>query len=259
MDLGLMGKRAIVTGGKRGIGFAIAATLVREGASVAICARDDAAVATAVAHLREQAPEHGDLRPVITGAGVDLSDKAAYQSWLAAAVEELGGLDVFVHNVSASAGRGEDGWRNNLELDVLGLVRAEKVILPALEAAGGGSIVCLSSIAAQEEFAGPGSYGPMKAAMVAYANNLGQAQASKGIRVNIVSPGPVFFEGGNWDVIKQHMPQLFDSIQGKMPTQELGDPQQIADIVAFLASPRATLVTGANVVADGGFTKRIKF
>lgn len=254
-----MGKRVIVTGGKRGIGYAIAATFVREGASVAICARDDAAVATAVAHLKEQAPEHGDLRPVITGAAVDLSDKAAYQAWLAAAVEELGGLDVFVHNASASAGRGEEGWRNNLELDVLGLVRAEKVVIPALEAAGGGAIVCLSSIAAQEEFAGPGSYGPMKAAMVAYANNLGQAQASKGIRVNIVSPGPVFFEGGNWDVIKQHMPALFDQIQGRMPTQELGDPQQIADIVAFLASPRATLVTGANVVADGGFTKRIKF
>jgi NAD(P)-dependent dehydrogenase (short-subunit alcohol dehydrogenase family) len=115
------------------------------------------------------------------------------------------------------------------------------------------------TIAAQEEFAGPGSFGPMKAAMTAYASNLSQSLAPKGIRVNIVSPGPVFFEGGNWDTIKTHMTAFYDATVAKMPLKRLGDPREIANAIAFLASPAASLITGANLVIDGGYTKRIKF
>jgi NAD(P)-dependent dehydrogenase (short-subunit alcohol dehydrogenase family) len=99
----------------------------------------------------------------------------------------------------------------------------------------------------------------MKAAMTAYANNLAQALAPKGIRVNVVSPGPVFFEGGNWDTIKTHMTAFYDSTVAKMPIKRLGDPREIAAAIAFLASPAASLITGANLVVDGGYTKRIKF
>ncbi len=250
MDLGLAGKKAIVTGGKRGLGLAAADVLAEEGADVAICARGD--VSEALEHLRR----HGHTA---IGAGVDATDADAYTAWLQSAVDELGGCDVFIHNVSAASGKGEDGWRANLELDVFGLTRAQKVIVPAMEAAGGGAIVCLSSIAAQEEFAGPGSFGPMKAAMTAYANNLAQALAPKNIRVNVVSPGPVFFEGGNWDTIKQHMSAFFDATVQKMPMKRLGDPREVANTIAFLASPAASLITGANVTIDGGYTKRIKF
>jgi NAD(P)-dependent dehydrogenase (short-subunit alcohol dehydrogenase family) len=252
MDLGLQGKKAIVTGGKRGLGFAIADTLAAEGADVAICARDADGVAAAVATLSERGT-------TVVGEAVDVADGAAYAAWLAAAAEALGGCDVLVHNVSASSGRGEEQWTKNLQLDVLGLVRAADVLVPVMAAGGGGSIVCLSSIAAQEEFAGPGPFGPMKAAMVAYANNLAQAHAAKGIRVNVVSPGPVFFEGGNWDVIKTHMAAFYEATVDKMPIKRLGDPQEIANAVAFLASPAASLITGTNLVIDGGFTKRIKF
>ena len=119
--------------------------------------------------------------------------------------------------------------------------------------------MALSSIAAQEEFAGPGSFGPMKAAMVAVANNYAQALAGKGIRVNIVSPGPVYFEGGNWATIKAAREDFYNMIVEKMPMKRMGDPREIANAVVFLASPAASLITGANLVIDGGYTKRIKF
>ena len=250
MDLGLSGKKAIITGGKRGLGFATATLLAQEGCDVAVCARGD--VSEAVAALGS----HGTRA---FGAGIDAADADAYKAWLMEAIEQIGGCDIFVHNVSAASGRGEQAWIDNLNLDVLGLVRAQSAIVPAMEAAGGGSIVCMCTIAAQEEFAGPGSFGPMKAAMTAYAANLSQALAPKGIRVNVVSPGPVFFEGGNWDTIKTHMESFYDATIAKMPIKRLGQPNEVANAIAFLASPAASLITGANLVIDGGYTKRIKF
>jgi 3-oxoacyl-[acyl-carrier protein] reductase len=250
MDLGLAGKKAIVTGGKRGLGFATAQLLAQEGCDVAICARGD--VSEAVAALSATGRK-------VWGSGVDAADGDAYKAFLTSAAEELGGCDIFVHNISGASGKGEAGWMNNLSLDVFGLTRAAEVLVPIMEAGGGGSIVCLSSIAAQEEFAGPGSFGPMKAAMVAYASNLSQSLASKGIRVNTVSPGPVFFEGGNWEAIKARMPEFYDGTVAKMPMKRLGEPIEIANAIAFLASPAASLISGANVVIDGAFTKRINF
>jgi 3-oxoacyl-[acyl-carrier protein] reductase len=250
MDLGLKGKKAIVTGGKRGLGFATASLLADEGCDVAICARGD--VDEAVAALSSKGVK-------AYGEGIDAADADAYKAWLAKAVEQLGGVDVFVHNMSAASGRGEESWVNNLNLDIFGLTRAVEVLGEPLSAGDGGAIVCLSSIAAQEEFAGPGSFGPMKAAMTAYANNLAQQMAPKGVRVNIVSPGPVYFEGGNWDRIKTHMESFYDATVAKMPLKRLGSPSEVANTVVFLASPAASLITGGNVVIDGGYTKRIKF
>jgi 3-oxoacyl-[acyl-carrier protein] reductase len=250
VDLGLKGKKAIVTGGKRGLGFATADLLASEGCDVAICARGD--VSESVGKLAG----HGTK---VIGEGVDVTDADAYKAWLTSAVETLGGVDVFVHNVSGASGRGEAGWEANLQIDIFGLTRAMEVLAEPLAAGDGGSVVCLSSIAAQEEFAGPGSFGPMKAAMTAYANNLAQAMAPKNVRVNIVSPGPVLFEGGNWEAIKERMPQFYDATVAKMPMKRLGDPSEIANTIAFLASPVSSLITGANIVIDGGYTKRIKF
>jgi NAD(P)-dependent dehydrogenase (short-subunit alcohol dehydrogenase family) len=250
MDLGLKGKKAIVTGGKRGLGFATAELLAEEGCDVAICARGD--VDEAVSALAAKGVK-------AYGAGIDAADGDAYKAWLQQAMDQLGGCDVFVHNMSAASGKGEASWVNNLNLDVFGLTRAHEVVVPVMEANGGGSIVALSSIAAQEEFAGPASFGPMKAAMTAYANNMAQALAPKGIRVNIVSPGPVFFEGGNWDMVKTHRAEMYEMFVNKMPIKRMGEPREIANTVAFLASPAASLITGSNVVIDGGYTKRIKF
>src|SRR5262249_4145716 len=158
----------------------------------------------------------------VFGAGVDATDADAYKGWIDTAIGQLGGLDVFVHNISAAAGRGEEQWTKNLQLDVLGLTRGIEATTAAFEDAGVGSIADLSSIAAQEEVAGPGSFGPMKAAMVAVANNHAQALAGKGIRINVVSPGPVYFEGGNWAAVKDAREDYFNMIVDKMPIKRMG-------------------------------------
>jgi NAD(P)-dependent dehydrogenase (short-subunit alcohol dehydrogenase family) len=131
MDLGLRGKKAIVTGGKRGLGFAIATLLAKEGADIAICARGD--VSESVAALSA----HGTK---VVGAGIDAANGEEYKAWLKTASEQLGGCDIFVHNMSGASGRGEEQWTKNLDLDVLGLVRAQEVLAPIMEAGGGGSI-----------------------------------------------------------------------------------------------------------------------
>ncbi|MCW2644790.1 MAG: short-chain dehydrogenase/reductase [Pseudonocardiales bacterium] len=253
MDLQLSGRTAIVTGGRRGIGLAIARRLVEEGCHVSILSRESNALAEPLALLADLGLGKA------FGATVDLTDGDAYRSCLEGEVARLGGLDIFVHNASGAAGFDEAGWQRNLQTDIFGLTRAADVVVPAMRASGGGSIVALSSIAAQEEFSNSNSFGPMKAAMTVFANNLAQRVAADGIRVNIVSPGPVEYAGGSWERVRRADPERFASIVARMPYGRMGTEDEIADVVAFLASPRSSLVTSTNLVADGGYTKRYKF
>jgi NAD(P)-dependent dehydrogenase (short-subunit alcohol dehydrogenase family) len=252
MDLGLTGKKAVITGATRGIGRAIADLFAREGVDLAICARNQEEVEKAVSELREQG-----IR--VTGAVVDVADKAAYQEWVARAGDELGGIDIFVPNVSAGGGdMSDEGWINNLNIDVLGTTRGIEAAMPFLEASGAAAIVIIASTAGVETFMAPQPYNAIKGALVIHGKQLSQALAPKGIRVNCVSPGPVYFDGGAWDYIKQHMPELYDGTLAQIPQGRMGSPSEIANAVAFLASPAASLITGVNLVADGGFTKRVQ-
>jgi len=252
MDLGLSGKKALITGATRGIGRAIANLLADEGVDLAICARNQDQVDEAVAALAAKGVK-------VTGAVVDVADKDAYQAWIASAGKELGGIDIFVPNVSAGGGSvDENGWVKNFNVDLLGTTRGIEAVMPFLEKSDAAAIVVIGTIAAVEEFAAPQTYNAIKGAIIIHAQQLALALGAQGIRVNCVSPGPVFVEGGDWDFIKNNMPDFYNATLAKIPRGTLGTPEEIANAVAFLASPAASLITGVNLVADGGHTKRVQ-
>lgn len=253
MELGLRGKKAIVTGATKGIGRAIAELLAAEGCDVAICARSEDEVDEAVRAIAK-AGVH------VVGGAVNVRDGDAYKAWLEKAATELGGCDVFVPNVSAGGGMdSEKNWWKNFEVDVLHTVRGCEALLPRLESSGQGSIVVISSTNALETFYVPMAYNAMKAALITYAKQLSQFVGRKKIRVNSVCPGPIDFEGGAWEMIKSTNPKMYEATLRAMPSGRFGSPDEIARVVAFLASPAASIITGANVVADNGFTKRVQY
>jgi NAD(P)-dependent dehydrogenase (short-subunit alcohol dehydrogenase family) len=257
MDLGLKGERAVVTGATRGIGRAIAETFAEEGCSVAICARDGASVEGAVAALRAKGV-------AATGRAVDVRDGAALKAWIAAAGEELGGLDILVSNVSAMGGlAGEEGWRRYFEVDVLGTVRAVEAATPLLEKSAAGSIVQIASIAAIEvghDVFPDGflqAYGAVKAALTNYMAELSRTLGPKGIRANTVTPGPIYFPGGVWHKREQEGNPMYQKAIAHARLGRLGRPEDVARAVAFLASPAACHISGANLIVDGAFTRRV--
>jgi NAD(P)-dependent dehydrogenase (short-subunit alcohol dehydrogenase family) len=252
MDLGLQGKKALVTAASRGIGLAIAQTLADQGADVAICAR----AAPGLESARKDLEARG-VR-VFTKA-MDVSDRDGFKGFVAEAAKQLSGLDIFVANASGGAGMGEDAWRANFEIDLMSAVRGVEAALPFLQRSESGSVVFISSTAALEYLGVPQPYNALKAAMIAHASDLAQALAPRGIRVNVVSPGPIYFEGGNWEMIKQAMPAVYEGALKQCAIGRMGTPEEVARTVVFLASPAASLVTGANLVVDGGFTKRVAY
>ena len=251
MDLGLTGKRALITGATTGIGRAIAETLLAEGASVSICARTAADVDAAVAEL--------STKGKAVGAVVDAADGDSLRAWVASSAEQLGGIDIYIHNTSAKPARKLEGWKNNFDIDLMALLHGVEAATPFL-AAQGGSVVSIGTTAVSEHFAtGSGSYSAFKAAVTNWT--LGQAQVlgAKGIRCNVVSPGPIFIEGGDWDRIKGGMPPFYEATEKNHPGGALGVAQDVADSVAFLVSDRAKHVNGVNLTVDGGFLKRINY
>jgi 3-oxoacyl-[acyl-carrier protein] reductase len=253
MDLGLQGKKAIVTGGTRGIGRAIAMLLAAEGADVAICARHREGVDQTVATL-----ERAGVKGV--GGVVDVADLAALRGWVGEAGAALGGLDIFVANVSALAqGMDEAAWRRGFEIDVMATVFGIEAALPLLEQSHSGAIVAVGSTAMAEIYGPTRSYAAVKAALLPYIKGLARNLAAKKIRANMVSPGNVFFEGGVWDTVRRNNPDMFQQMLARNPTGRMGTPEEVADAVVFLASPRASFITGTNLIIDGALTQRVQF
>jgi NAD(P)-dependent dehydrogenase (short-subunit alcohol dehydrogenase family) len=257
MDLGLKGRRALVTGATRGIGRAIAETLAAEGCDVSICARDAAAVATAVESLRGKG-----VRAI--GRALDVSDGTALERWVADAGAQLGGLDVLVSNVSAMGGlSGDEGWRRYFDTDLMGTVHAVEAASPLLVKSDAAAIVVIASIAAIEvghDIFPDGylqAYGAMKAALTNYVAEISRTLGPKGIRANTVTPGPIYFPGGVWHKREQEGNPMYAKALAHARLGKLGRPEDVARAVVFLASPAACHISGANLVIDGAFTRRV--
>jgi 3-oxoacyl-[acyl-carrier protein] reductase len=254
MDLQLKGKTAIVTGATRGIGRAIADLLAEEGVNVAICARKADQVKDAVKALSAKGVK-------AFGRAVDIADGAALKAFVAEAGETLGGTDILVSNASALVRTASpDDWRAMLEVDMLGAVNAFEAARGRLEAAaakrGDAAFVMISSVSAAEA-ASASAYGPMKAAMIHYAKGLARELAARKVRVNVVSPGSILFEGGVWAAVRDNAPDFYAQMIARNPTGRMGTPEEIAAAAVFLASPRSSFTTGANMVVDGAITVRV--
>jgi len=252
MDLGLKGKKVIVTGGSRGIGRAALEIYAAEGADVAFFSRNAGQVEETAASLRR----HGGK---VYGSPFDLKRLEAYPGWLSGAVERLGGCDIFVHGASASGSQATGDWHRCFELDLLGAVKGCETLEPHLAKSGSGSVIIMSSTAAFETFLVPQAFNAIKAALLTYAKQLGQAWGPKGIRVNAVSPGPVSFPTGNWEMIRTAMPELYKATAAQFALGRFGVPDDVSRTIVFLSSPASGYTTGTNIVIDGGYSKRVQF
>ncbi len=248
MDLQLTGRRALVTGGTRGIGRAIVAGLVAEGAVVSFCARD----AAEIAETEQTLGAHGSQ--------LDVADATALAGWVGSAAEAMGGIDIVVHNVSALAiPENEENWQASFQVDLMGCVRMVTAAMPHLEASDAGVVLAVSSVSGREIDFTAGPYGVMKAALIHYVQGLAYQHAGRGIRANTVSPGNTFFAGGVWDQIQQGNPELYASALALNPTGRMGTPEEMARAVVFLASPTSSFTSGTNLVVDGALTRGVQF
>jgi 3-oxoacyl-[acyl-carrier protein] reductase len=252
MDLGLSGKRVIVTGATKGIGRAIAETFADEGADVAICARNADEVTATVEALSARGVR-------ATGRALDVADGPALTAWVADVAQEFGGLDKVVANVSALAiGPEDENWEQGFRVDIMGAVRLVNAAMPHLERSDAPSIVTISSVSGREIDFASGPYGAFKAALVHYTQGIAYHHAGQGIRANSVSPGNTYFPGGVWNQIETGNPELFETALGLNPTGRMGTPQEMADAAVFLSSERASFITGTNLVVDGALTKGVQ-
>lgn len=245
MDLGLRGKSAVVTGASKGIGRSIALRLAEEGAGVAICARGEPALREVETALRTRSVP-------VYAAVCDVGDPKALDGFLDAAHGKLGAVHILVNNPSGISFTDDPAaWQSALNVDLMAAVRASWKVAPWIAAAGGGAIIHISSIAGLEALGFPPAYCAAKAALVSHSKSLAVALAPQKIRVNAVAPGSIEFAGGLWDQAKHGNPDFYDAVLKTIPWGRMGTPEEVADVVAFLASERASWVTGDCIVVDG--------
>ena len=254
MDLGLTGKVALVTGGTRGLGRAMAEALAAEGMSVGICARDAGEVKAATAALDRLSTKHGGKGAI--GRAADATNAAAMQQFVDELLRRFGGVDVLVNNAGAArpgalAELPESAWQEQFDLNLFAPVRLARLVAPNMEKRGGGSIINIGSIYGREA-GGPLTYNASKAALHSFTKMLAREFAPKAIRVNTIAPGSILVPGGNWEKRFKESPAFEkDFVAHEMPAGRLGRPDEVGYAVVMLASPRASWITGACIPVDG--------
>ncbi len=250
MDLGLKDKVALVTGGSRGIGRAIALGLAAEGCRVAICARGEEGLEKTLGEIRSLGAE-------AFGSVADVAQLQDVERFVAESVQEFGGIDILVNNVGGSAGGGlleatDDDWRRTFDLNLFHAVRVTRAAVPRMRERGGGAVIIISSISGWKPAPRGAQYGAAKAAEMFLAGALAWELAGDNIRVNAVCPGSICFPGGGWERFKARNPEAFEAFRSReFPLGRLGRPEEIANAVVFLASERASWVNGAAIPVDG--------
>ncbi len=251
MDLNLKGMKALVTGGTKGIGRATAALFAAEGCDVAVCGRDATAVDQTVKDLGAKGVQ-------AHGQALDVADADSLKAWVEGSAKALGGIDILICNVSALAvGDTAESWEKSYRTDMMHTVNAVAAALPHLEKSKAAAIAIVSSVSGFEVDFAAGSYGATKAALIHYAKGLSQQLAAKGIRVNAVSPGNTYFDGGIWQNIENNMPDLFKSTLSVNPSGRFGTAEEVAYGIVMVSSPLASRISGTNLVIDGALTKAV--
>jgi 3-oxoacyl-[acyl-carrier protein] reductase len=252
MDLQLADKVAIVTGSSRGLGLASARALAAEGCRVCICARGEAQLERAAADVAAVARR----ADAVIGVGADLSTPEGILAVVDRTLTWGGGVDILVNNVALARGGGivetTDGeWQEAVDQTLFPAVRASRLVVPSMRERGGGVILMIASIYGREA-GGRMTYNAVKAAEISLAKSLAQELARDNIRVNSVAPGSILFPGGSWWTRQQADPQgIAEFVRRELPFGRFGRPEEVADVVTFLASPRASWISGASIVVDG--------
>jgi 3-oxoacyl-[acyl-carrier protein] reductase len=252
MNLHLDGKVALVTGSSRGLGLASARALLAEGCRVCICARGEEQLSAAVSELRGLAPGADTALAV----AADLTTPAGVNEVFARVFAEFGGLDVLVNNLGLARGAGimdtsDAEWQEAFDSTLYPAIRASRLAIPSMRARGGGAIVMIASIYGRES-GGRMAYNAVKAAEISLAKAMAQELARDNIRVNSVAPGSISIPGGSWWKRQQEDPAgIAEFIRRDLPFGRFGRAEEVGDVVAFLASPRANWISGASVTVDG--------
>ena len=255
MDLQLSGKVAIVTGSSRGLGLASARALVSEGCRVSVCARGTETLEAAAADLRAIAAPGGATASVLSVAA-DLSSRDGAEQVVAETLKTFGGIDILVNNVGTAKGTdivntSDVEWQEAFDHTLYPAIRMSRLVVPHMRRRGGGSIVMIASIWGRES-GGRMTYNAVKAAEISLAKSMAQQLAKDGIRVNSVAPGSILFPGGSWEKRQQADPAgIAEFVRTELPFGRFGRPEEVGAAVAFLASPRASWISGSSLPVDG--------
>jgi 3-oxoacyl-[acyl-carrier protein] reductase len=251
LDLQLKGKSAIITGSSKGLGLASAKALVAEGCRVCICARGAEALNRAADELRKIGGEG-----MVVAVAVDLTTTDGAEKVVNTALEAFGGIDILINNVATAKGAGiadtaDAEWQQSIDHTLFPAIRMSRLVVPHMKAGGGGSILMIASIWGRES-GGRMTYNAVKAAEISLAKSMAQQLAKDNIRVNSVAPGSILFPGGSWDARQKADPEgIAEFIRRELPFGRFGRAEEVAAAVAFLASPRASWISGSCVTVDG--------